>query len=175
MNIKFKLLLIFSILFIVSNNVLAQKKDRVLYEDAGMFFELIGLNIDKGDVTFDEIIYIEDLVKDANTDSIALYSFNCVLNDAPSNIIIVEKDSVCFYDIWALNFLLKKVVELSQKYPDISNSKKDMKWINAILNIHLRITQEAGAEAWVVKEEKNRSSFYIKYSTYKYAKTKHQK
>jgi hypothetical protein len=172
MNMKFKLLLIISILFVASDDIFAQKKDSILYENARFFFDIVGWHLSNCDFKLDKIIQIEDLVEDANSDSIALYSFSCVLNDAPSNIIIVEKDSIGFYDIWSINFLLKKVTELSQKYSDISNSKKDIKWINAILNIHLRTTQEAGSEAWVTVTKKDKSSFYIKYSTYENSQTK---
>ena len=163
-------------IFLFTFNLSAQKKDKLMYENANNFYKLSeGVDIramNTGSNKLERMINIFDLVEGTNTDSVALYGFftgNLIRHHI--NIIIVDKDSVGIYDLFAINFLLQKVVELSEKYPDVSNNKKDIKWIEAILDRHLFAMQSTPYAGRLIEKKGNYSLYvsYLGYLTYKVA------
>lgn len=108
-----------------------------MYKNIKEYYNLIGIDIKatskKG---IEETIKIRELVKGLNSNQISLYDFCSAENDTFFDIIIVENDSVQVWSILAINPLLRRVVDISKKYSDVSNNRKDIQWIDEILDLH---------------------------------------
>jgi hypothetical protein len=161
------MLLSFIAIFCCVGNIHAQKRDLSLYENIKSFYKLIGFDINEcNKKELELVINVKDLVENLNNQEIAIYRFNSPENDLPSNIIIVEKDSVDIYDIFAINAIISRIVDVSTKYPDISTNKKDIAWIKNILALHLSAIQNVRAEAWIVEKKAGKYKYHIKYNTF---------
>jgi len=161
-TVRFITFLILSFFYI--GNITAQKKDLSLYENIKSFYNLMGFPIDNcGKQELESIINVKDLTENLNTSEVSLYKFNSPSNDSPSNIIIVQKDSIDIYDIFAINAILRRIVVISAKYSEISINKKDIAWIKSILELHLSAIQNVRAEAWIVEKKVGKFTYHIKY------------
>lgn len=161
-------LISFVIIFCYTGNLAAQEIDLDLYENIKSFYNLVGYTIDKhSKQELESIINVKDLVGGINTSATSIYMFNSPASDLPSNIIIVEKDSTDIYDIFAINAIISRIIDISTKYPDVSTNKKDIIWIRKILALHLSATQNVRAEAWIVEKKSGKCKYHIKYDTIK--------
>ena len=170
-------LIFFAIIFLYTGSLSAQEIDLNLYLNIKSFYDILGYTIDKSSTQeLESIINVQNLVEKINTPEISLYEFNLSQTyDLPSNIIIVENDSTDIYDIFAINDIISRIIDISIKYPDVSTNKKDILWIKNILALHNSAIGNAASEGWLVERKVGKYTYHIAYKTYKYANEKREK
>jgi len=136
-KIHSKIALIIIVLLSCQSKLCAQSFDSLFYENIKEFNACVGTKIMVNSLNdLKAITIVKDLVKGLNTQQIAIYSFCMEGYDTPFNIIIIENDSIDIYEISEINLLLRRIVDISKKYNDISTNRKDIKWINEILYLN---------------------------------------
>jgi len=139
-----KVLIILTIISSITNIATSQTFSFEMYKNIKEYYDLVGVKIEAtSKKKLEENILIRDLVKGLNSNQISLYDFCSVGNDTPFDIVIVENDSIEIWDITAINSLLSRLVEISKKYTDVSNTRKDILWIDKILELHRQILQKS--------------------------------
>lgn len=147
-----KLLMILVFISCISSGIHAQTYSSEMYSNIKEYYALKGIKIETtSQKEIKEKIEIVELVKDLNSSQVSMYTFCLDGCEAQFDIIIVEKDSVELYEILAINSILSRVLDLSKKYSDISNNRKDIKWIDEILKLHLMALNQSIFNCCVVE------------------------
>lgn len=163
-----KLFVLLIFLSHLTNMAKSQSFDLDFYKHIKEFYSLIGVKIDAtSKKELEENIVIRELVKDLNTNQISIYSFCSDGNDVPFNLIIIENDSIEIYEIQEINPIIRRVLNLSKKYDDICDNRKDIKWIDKILTIHLQTLNESIFNCCVMEVKRGKYTYNIRQESLK--------
>jgi hypothetical protein len=157
-----KILIILSAILCFTNIVSSQTYSFEMYKNIKEYYDLVGVKIEAtSKKEIEENIKIEELVNGLNSNQISMYDFCSVGNDTPFDIIIIENDSIEIWDITAINSLLRRVIDISKKYTDISDNRKVIKWIDEILNLHLQVLHKSPFSPSVMAYKRGKYTYNI--------------
>ena len=157
------IILVFALMSCITIDARAQTFDPEIYKKIKDYYSLIGVEIDAAsEKELEEKIVIRELVEGLNSNQISMYSFISEDTGSPFDIIVVENDSVEIYEIEILNTLLRRVINMSLKYSDVSTNKKDIKWIDEILMLNQQALHEAHHDDWVVEVKRGKYTYIVR-------------
>ncbi|MDR3227635.1 MAG: hypothetical protein LBT56_08210 [Prevotellaceae bacterium] len=126
--------------FFISLTANSQTFNKCTYEQLAIFFNRQdGMNVVKDEDNLEDNFIIMPLLNDSIflDYKIQIYPISPKhIEDSSVGIIFVEKDSIDVYNINMLDFILKKIMSFSNKYPKIFDSEITLSLINDILKIH---------------------------------------
>jgi hypothetical protein len=167
---KILIILVFASMSCITIDARAQTLDPEIYKKIKDYHSLIGVKIDvASEKELEEKIVIRELVEGLNSNQISMYSFSSEGTGAPFDIIVVENDSVEIYEIEIINTLLRRVIDMSLKYSDVSTNKKDIKWIDEILRLNQQALHEAHHDDWVTEVRRGKYTYMVRLEMLKHS------
>lgn len=167
-----KTLIILTVILCSTNIIYSQTFGFDMYKNIKEYYDLVGVKIEvTSKKEIETNIKIRELVKGLNSHQVGIYDFCSEGNDTPFDIIIVENDSIEIWDITAINSLLRRIVDISKKYSDVSNNRKDIKWIDEILELHRQTLVKSSFNSSVMEYKRGKYTFNIMLESLKKSNT----
>ena len=152
---KIYILLIISI----SGSLSAQYYDSSIYVDLFNFYRMKKCDLEINQINLKEAFHIKELVDSVNNNNVSIYLFNeTITSSHATHIVVIENGKRKIYDIKALNFLIKEIIELSEKH-DVCCSVT-IRWIDAILELNLRASHNSIYSPVISKKNANTVFYY---------------